>query len=262
MTLAEMYRFFNELRGEFLGLLLKRYGKDEESREVVRHAMEGSIKFGDAYVMAKVLAERKPQHILEIGSFLGFSTRWLLEMSKEWGATVTAVDPNIRHRIFDSPRDNVLAFNAPYVQDRLEVVTAFLGTDGDCVQWHYKKEIAADSGFEQALRNERPVLDETWGRSFDLIFIDGDHAYESAKNNFAISRHLTNPGSCMLFHDAISWDGVNQLLRELAADYKGRADVGIFAHPEIFEHPALREEPMRHIDGIGYFAPYEEALVG
>jgi len=119
MQIEKAYQIFIRLRNCMLGMLQAMenpYPMDDR----IRHAMDGSIKFADCFVVQKLLNQVKPEKCLEVGSFLGFSTRWLLESSREWNMHITAVDPNMRHRIFDNPRWMVEGVNAVHYPDRLD----------------------------------------------------------------------------------------------------------------------------------------------
>lgn len=214
------------------------------------HAREGSIKFTDAYILKQILHKYKPATILEIGSFLGFSTRWLLEITKSWNAKVTAVDPNIRHRVFDDPHSILVKFNSRFYPDRLEIVCGFLGSYDDNIYYDYehfqpKKE---RSQVDELLKH-RLIIGKSWNRKFDFIFIDGDHSYESVMNNFEIATGLLNDGGSISFHDALSWMGVNQAVKEIKAKYHDEAEVNIYGNidKKIFNPFNI------HIDGIGLF---------
>ncbi len=216
------------------------------------HARGGSLKFTDAYVLKQLLYKHKPSTILEVGSFLGFSTRWLLEVSSAWDAKVTAIDPNIRHRIFDNPREFVESLNSQFYPERLEIVTGFFGEfSNEYAYYDYEQyEPKRDKEFVDVLLKEREVINENWDRKFDFIFIDGDHSYEATMTNFAIAIKLLNPGGCIAFHDTVSWDGVNQALKQLAKKYKNKARVRIYGNKKIAK---LFNKIKRPIDGVGSF---------
>ena len=113
LDLLKHLKLFYKIQGE-LYKLLEKDNNDHSYKNKITHARHGSIKFPDAYIIKILLDTYKPQSILEVGSFLGFSTWWLLESSNKWNAKVTAVDPNIRHRIFDNPRNYVQQLNLEY----------------------------------------------------------------------------------------------------------------------------------------------------
>jgi len=217
----------------------------------IMHATQGSLKFPDAYIIKHLLYRYKPKTILEIGSFLGFSTRWLLEVSRGWNARVTAVDPNIRHRCFDNPRWFIERLNSRFYPDDLEIVTAFFGTYGDYVYGDYTDyKPKRDRDYVDRLIKEIEIIDKNWERRFDFIFIDGDHSYKSVMNNFETAIGLLNEGGCITFHDAISWEGVDEALRNLRVRYDGRAEVKIYGN---FDRAVLTFLRKPFNDGIGLF---------
>lgn len=214
------------------------------------HASHGSLKFPDAYILKRILYMYKPKTILEIGSFLGFSTRWLLEVSKNWDTRVTAIDPNIRHRTFDSPRQYVEKLNSLFYPNKLEILTGFFGSYDDHIYYDYEHyEPKRDRSYVDQLANKRAIINKNWQRKFDFIFIDGDHSYKSALNNFEIAFELLNEGGCITFHDALTWKGVNKALREIKDKFNQKAEVNIHGKFD----KVLLKLLLRTNDGIGSF---------
>jgi predicted O-methyltransferase YrrM len=214
------------------------------------HATHGSLKFTDAYILKQILHKYKPDSILEIGSFLGFSTRWLLEVSRSWGPKVTAVDPNIRHRIFDNPRSFVERLNSEFYQNRLEIITGFFGPYDDNIYYDYEHhEPRKKRDYVNELIKDRMIINRTWERKFDFIFIDGDHAYSSVMNNFEIAVQMLNERGSINFHDALSWTDVNKAIKEIKVKYHERADVDIYGSLDRILLKTLRGNN----DGIGSF---------
>jgi Predicted O-methyltransferase len=200
-------------------------------KELFREARSGSIKPSDAIIVAKLLQQQKPNRILEIGSFLGVSTRLLLDVSLPWSAQVTAIDPNIPHRIFDEPGYFVKEMTSAHKKCRLEIVTAFFGKP------LRKPPVAV------------PVIDATWGRTFDLVYIDGDHSYEAVADNFRLALTMLASGGTVLFHDALSWPDVRRFLEEIKEEFKHCAEVSILGESD----RKLLKYIGRSNDGIGYF---------
>jgi predicted O-methyltransferase YrrM len=239
---------YKKIKGELMNLVVHDHSSYDVA-ERVRHAIDGSIKIVDALILNRLLSTCKPVSILEVGSFLGFSTRWLLEVSRDWHAMVTAVDPNIRHRVYDSPRRFVERLNAVFLPDRLEIISGFFGDYTDDIYYdyeHYKPK--KERMFVNKLIREREQINSGWQKKYDFIFIDGDHSYKSVMNNFELSLALLKPGGCIAFHDALSWEGVNRALKELRIDYYHKAEVKIMGK-------LLRRisNPFFHCDGIGLF---------
>jgi predicted O-methyltransferase YrrM len=217
-------------------LLLKR----DTSRpfgELMLHARCGSVKPTDALILARLLKKYRPNAMLEVGSFLGISTRFILDVSSPWGAKVVAIDPNIPHRIFDSPREYVVRLNAKNIPQRLEIITAFFGNPDGKMDSRY---------------TEVQVVDSVLGHTFDFVFIDGDHSYEAVMLNFKLAIKILNKGGVIVFHDALSWEGVEKALNEIDIEYLGKAKVKVYG---IF-HRKLLKLIGRANDGIGVFELY------
>jgi predicted O-methyltransferase YrrM len=215
------------------------------------------MNFPDAYVMKRLLCERRPAEILEVGSFVGFSARWILEVSSPWGGKVTCVDPNIRHRGIDAPGEILRRLNQAFLPDRLEVVEGFFGTPGEFYEPYEAYEPKRSRDFVDELLATRQCIRENWERKFDFVFIDGDHSYAAVKENFAIALTLLKEGGCITFHDALSWKGVNDAVKEIRSNYAGSAQVEILGQ---LDHRIFQGLLGKHTDGIGYFALSPEPL--
>lgn len=193
---------------------------------VKRHASEGRIKIIDALYLAALLRDKRPANVLEIGSFLGFSAYWILESSLPWSAKVTAVDPNIRHRVFDNPRSVVERLNSSF-DNRVTIKSAFLGSYGEGVYYdyvHYEPKKGHDE--VDVLLSRIPSLEHIEQR-FDFIFIDGDHSYRATMENFRICVKSLNPGGTIVFHDAITWPDVGRVLSDLKREFGTSAYIRI-----------------------------------
>ncbi len=252
MELEESYELFTRLRQQML-VQLKAMDTPHSFAECIEHALSGSIKFSDCHVVQQLLEAHKPKRCLEIGSFLGFSTRWLLECGTSWNMHVTAVDPNVRHRVFDNPRWMVEGMNAPFIPDRLEIISGFFGAHGVWMDDYTRYLPHRPEEWVKALFADRVELDGSWDRTFDCIYIDADHSYASVTDGFRHALRLLEPGGMMLFHDALSWKGVNQALREFKVEFDGTARVEILDGTDVFAHPKLQSEAIKSGDGIGLF---------
>lgn len=199
--------------------------------ELMLHARSGSLKPTDALILARLLRKHRPTSILEIGSFLGISTRFILDVSSSWAGKVVAVDPNIPHRVFAVPRNYVKLLNSVYIPQRLEIATAYFGKPID------------------GCTSDVPVIESGWENTFDFIFIDGDHSYETVMLNFGLALTMLKKGGVIAFHDAISWEGVEKALKDIADEYKGMALVEIYGH----SHRNLLKLFGRANDGVGVF---------
>ncbi|NCC61534.1 MAG: hypothetical protein EOM12_11465 [Verrucomicrobiae bacterium] len=252
MRIEESYTIFSNLRIKMINML-QVMDNPYSIEDRIKHALDGSIKFADCFVIQKLLAKKKPLTCLEIGSFLGFSTRWLLECSRDWDMHVTALDPNMRHRIFDNPRWMVEGLNATHYPDRLEIQTGFFGAHGLGSSDYEVFEPQRSKEWVAKFLSSRQEFDTTWERTFDCIYIDADHSYESVMDGFNHAVNLLNPGGIIIFHDALTWKGVNQAMHDIKIQFSDKANVEIIDGSNIFSHPLLLNEHSKVADGIGYF---------
>lgn len=246
--IAQMASFFRNKQSLLKIVTGNTINCDYSKKDRKFHAISGSIKAIDAYYISKLIKKHKPKTILEVGSFLGFSTNWLLKVSKDWNAKVTAIDPNIRHRIFDTPRTVVEKLNSEYLSNRLEIISGFLGEYSDGIYFDYEHyNPIKDRDSVNNIVKKRIKIDESWNKKFDFIFIDGDHSYLSVIKDFRICKNFLNPNGIIAFHDAIAWADVNKAVYELKNTYNQQAEVYIMGE----SHPRLAKRSL--LDGIGVF---------
>lgn len=116
----------------------------------------------------------RPRRVVEVGSFTGYSAAWMVD-ALEPGGTLVACDLSLEY--LELARQN---WAAAGIADRIEV----------------RQGPAADS--LQAL------LDEGWGQSVDLIFVDADKT--GYARYYELGLELLRPGGLMLF-DNVLWSG-------------------------------------------------------
>lgn len=243
------YKLFNRIKQELADILAQTPDNYPLGIKLM-HATNGSLKFTDAYILKQILHKYKPDTILEVGSFLGFSMRWLLDVSKSWSPRVTAIDPNIRHRVFDNPRRIVEKLNSEFYPDRLEIITGFFGPYNENIYYDYEHyDPRKKRDYVNELIKDRKEINKTWGKTYDFIFIDGDHTYNSVINSFEIAVQLLNERGSIHFHDALSWTGVNKAIEEIKVKYHEKADVGIYGRLDRILLKILQGNN----DGIGFF---------
>jgi len=229
--------------------LLRKFERHVPLKEKMTHALHGSLKPTDALLLRKIIRRYKPPETLEIGSFLGVSSRWILEASSSWEGHLTAIDPNIPHRVFESPRNFMEKLNKKFIPQRLAVVTAFFGTyGGTCMACLPPGKASQNTGMEDI-----PSINAEWDKKFDFIFIDGEHSYDAVMNNFEIAVRLLNKGGAIVFHDVLSREGVKNGLSDIRERYKGKAEVEILGERD----RKLLAIIGRANDGIGVFTFYE-----
>ncbi len=204
--------------------LYNRSEKYATKNELLHHAHHGSIREKRALKLGYVIASIKPKSIIEIGSYLGLSAKFFLDLTAEWGGNLTSIDPNIRHRCFDCPRQY---FKHMLKNDwsRVNCMDGFWLKRGD-EEGHYlntkpvltKRKIAKKLA-AVAVFSPKDIQDR-----FDMAFIDGNHDYESVKRDFEGICKVMNPGGCVVLDDA-SWPGVHHFVTDLKQNAE-RSDLG------------------------------------
>jgi hypothetical protein len=159
------------------------------SRKDLKRALDGIDGWfwpGEAWELhetARRLAPGRPVSVVEIGSFHGRSTiaAALGLRSRGTGGTCYAIDPQSDAR-FERLRANLVRLGVD------SVVTAIRSTSRAA-----RAEFGAD-----------PI---------DLLFIDGAHDYESARDDLAGWLPLVRPGGVIALNDPF-WPGVARAIRE------------------------------------------------
>jgi MMP 1-O-methyltransferase len=68
----------------------------------------------------------------------------------------------------------------------------------------------------------------TLGIKFDMIWIDGDHAYEAVKSDIIGTSPLLENGALLCGHDYLAWCGVKQAVDELIGMGNFKVDYSIW----------------------------------
>jgi predicted O-methyltransferase YrrM len=199
---------FAHLQREYRDSLRRRYAHKYDSEAMIHHAVEGAIKLLDALAIAEVLNAHRPGRILEIGSYLGFSTRWILEATAFIGSSVTSVDPRVRHRIFDDIKEHLLTFCAPHAP-RLTCVDAYLTDRNDdmFLDYYLNYEPRVPEAEARAQLALVPLIDKPFDE-FDFAFIDGDHGFRATVLNVHLAAAMLPAGGRIVVHDALTWPEV------------------------------------------------------
>jgi predicted O-methyltransferase YrrM len=247
------------LHNEFKNSVLQHYsGKD--AADVIRNCVDGSIKIFDAMFIDHVIQQTKPRRILEVGSFLGFSTRWIAESSRLIGSSITSIDPRVRHRVFDRLKEHFLAFNTPHA-DRIRCVDGYFSRPNyemfmfDLVYHEPKWSARKALEYLESIPTISSPFDE-----FDFAFVDGDHSFAATIENVSLVAEMMPSGGLICIHDAISWPDVTPAILDLCKRDPKFINRGVmgegFKHwtdsHHMFEH--LKNQPHMFgsmCDGIG-----------
>jgi predicted O-methyltransferase YrrM len=184
------------------------------------HVFEGSIKKDEAITIREMIDECAftGMSMLEIGSFVGMSSRWALDVTSEWEGTLTSVDPNIRHRVFNTPGNLVALLNKCHGTRHNRIRGFWMNYTMEGVSWDYynRRPFKTETEVKQIMKEIPIVTPKDLKKKFDLIFIDAYHTYEDVKFSFDGVKPLLNSRGCIIFHDVIpGWPGVMQFIDEL-----------------------------------------------
>jgi predicted O-methyltransferase YrrM len=176
-----------------------------DSREEVRDLLLASVKLEDAYAVYCIIREKQPCVILEIGTFVGFSTCIMAQALKDNGkGTIYCVDPDVDY------------FSVTNPQSHARKMLERLGLDS-FVRMH--------KGFFSEPREGNESGREVLGKKvtqivppIDLAFIDGDHATTAVLQDFMLLLPAFRDRACVIFHDAKRWPSVRRAIATVMQD--------------------------------------------
>lgn len=136
------------------------------------------------------LAKNKTQ-ILEIGSYLGCSaTCFGAMLSLQGKGRIFCIDTWQNDAMTEGSKDTYQAF----MENTKEFRQFIVPVKG------FSTEVVTE------VRKQTPEL--------DMLFIDGDHSYEGAKNDWDAYKNFLHPGSVVIFHDYGWAEGVKRVIEE------------------------------------------------
>ncbi len=165
--------------------------------------IEGWLNMTDGYVLMQLAKDGMGAgEIVEVGSFLGLSTCWLALGTKAAGREkVTAVDHfhgSAEHQKGAKAECDVLVEQGTTFNQFVENLKSVEVAD-------YVTSIKANS--TEAAKD--------WNEPIRLLFLDGDHEYESVKADYEAWSDYVVPEGYVCFHDVDTWPGVTKFYYEL-----------------------------------------------
>jgi len=169
--------------------------------EFIKHAKDGSISKKRSLIIFNLLKKYKPYKILEIGSFLGFSTK-IINEALDKKCKIISVDPNVRHRIFDNPRYyfDLLNKDSNNIKKINKIFSRISNETGTYDYLNYNPKLNSKET-NNILSNIEVINYNYFNEKFDCCFIDGAHDYKSVLNNFSDAINVLNSGSIIIFDD-------------------------------------------------------------
>jgi len=150
-------------------------------------------------MMYEIIRESKPTKVLEIGVQNAQSSKtMLMAMGLNNHGTLVSIDHKNRSEVLDAEFSDLKE------------------------RWKF---IKGDSHAPESVQAAKDHLEE--GELYDMLFIDGDHSYEGAKQDFVEYSELVKPGGVVMLHDTVNTDqGVNKLWAEIDWPEKFNLDWG------------------------------------
>jgi predicted O-methyltransferase YrrM len=140
----------------------------------------------DVVMLLKIAVCAEPKRLLEIGSYHGYTALFLAQH----------VSPEARIVTIDRHPDHGEAYRKTSAGSRIE---------------------------RRVGETDRAMFAQDEPGSYDLIFIDADHSYESVRNDTELILPLLSPAGFIVWHDYANWgyfsgeNGVPEYLGELGA---------------------------------------------
>lgn len=171
-----------------------------------------SLRFDEAALLYRLVRDAGTATIVEIGRFKGGSTL-VMATAMAPGSTLWSYDLHV------APRPDLA------------------GADLDAELADALRRLGVDAGVHLEVGDSRTV--EIPPGPFDVLFVDGDHAYEGAKADFERWGLQVREGGHLLFHDAVDtgsygnvYPGVQQLVADVLRhpSFEAAGGAGTIAH--------------------------------
>ena len=159
----------------------------------------------DAEVLADIVASRQPERILEVGTFIGFSTAFIATVAGV-RSNVVSVDPGFPLSIHG---DKLAIPDPRRTTEIAQLLTAAMGVDQriELVSGYYscvsQPETLAEPIRQGVSVSEIPVVGPVDARfhDFDLVFIDGDHLRSSVASDLNLATQQLTADGAVVLHD-------------------------------------------------------------
>jgi predicted O-methyltransferase YrrM len=159
----------------------------------------------DLWALAALVNACQPKTFLEVGTYIGYTTRHLARIYPR--LYITTVDPGDQIAPMDRSPIQAHEYLAP-------------NDIGHLVDSHPKVTIVKAPFLLWAGRYK--------GHLFDLIFLDGDHRYDAVMGDTTAALALVrSPDGVLVWHDANHLDDVDRALQDIAHRFQHRLPNGI-----------------------------------
>lgn len=219
VTKEDMFLFFAELERtrppKFYALpdvlANSAYPPHVALRKIYQHkaAFPACMSPEQGRLLQALILNLAPKRSLEIGSFIGCSSLWILSALEEIGeGALVCVD--LFEPVLPFPCSNMF-----YIENPLEYVSNTVAEAGLSPRFIPIRGKSEDIG----ARYDELVAPRFYGEPLDFLLIDGDHRVEGASRDFCLFAPRVRPGGYIMLHDTNSdsgWDGPRHILDRLA----------------------------------------------
>lgn len=171
---------------------------------VVRNQLFSAIQIpSELAALGEIVAERRPERALEIGTALGGTLLFLTRLASPQSTIVSVDLPGGKFGYGYGDRRRLLYQRFARRGQRLHL-------------------LRGDSHSTQMLARVKGAFN---GRPLDYLFIDGDHRYEGVKRDFEMYGPLVKKGGLIAFHDIVDGPskfvgGVPEFWQEIKPRYR------------------------------------------
>lgn len=155
-----------------------------------------SIKQYEAEILVNEIKKIAPKNILIIGTFKGLSSLVVLGETERAKCKIYCIDPFFDTYYAGDGYGEVYHQMITHhdIYRRIITINGFATTPG-------KEAIELTRDSSMVFNPEKWFMIDTLNAKFDLVFIDGDHSFENALNDFIKSCKLLSLGGTILIHD-------------------------------------------------------------
>ncbi len=211
------------------------------SQGCVKDLLLATVQLEDALALYCIICEKQPSVVVEVGSFIGFSSCIMAQALKDNGkGVIHCIDPYLDFLSVKNPS-----------QHTCKMLKTLELDNHACVHTGFFSEPRENIGSKIEVLGRK--ISEMVG-PIDLAFIDGDHATCAVLQDFMLLLPALSPHATVIFHDIGYWPSVRQAVVTIFQDTVYRQQMQYYeARPEGKDGLAIveinKEIPLAKKDG-------------
>lgn len=207
---------------------------------LIETVLKASTKCEDALNLYRIVSEKSPRTVVQVGTFVGFSAAIIGQAIRDTAipaARIHLIDPNLKGGCFERPftiAQSMLKCFSPPIAELFSFHEGWFATRSHA--------FAARTDVELPIA-WRPhiighdVLEEI-GAAVDFAFVDGDHSILGALSDALLTIDYLAKDGIAVYHDSTSIQGVRMALHILQADgeyFEGEKERGLISRADVIE---------------------------